>query len=177
VADLKSNRTRDGRSRVLIGGLAVAAFFAIVPMLMPTGWMTIAKSPVPWLTPWRSLAERSTVLAGRDFIHAAGWTWPDAEIRLFGGPGEMRWGVENFEEHAASHVTRDEFTDVVQQATDERPVMLVATHPDLRVKWINKLVLAGAIKQPTVTTDRNVVLAVWPQSAGMRIDNRQSVDH
>jgi 4-amino-4-deoxy-L-arabinose transferase len=177
LADWKSNRTHDGRSRVLIGGLAVAVFFSMMPMLMPTGWMTIAKSPVSWLTPWRPLAERSTVLAGRDFIHAAGWTWPDAEIRLFGEPGEMRWGVENFEEHATSHVTRDEFTDVVQQATDDRPIMLVATDPERYVEWINVLVRTGAIKQPAITTDRNVVLAVWPQSAGIRIDNQKSLDH
>jgi hypothetical protein len=55
--------------------------------------------------------------------------------------------------------------------------MLVATFPEQRVKWINKLVQSGAIKQPAITTDRNVVLAVWPQSAGSRIDNPESIDH
>lgn len=165
AADLRSNCTHDGRGRVLLSGLGVAAFFAIVPSLMPTGWMTIAKSPVAWLTPWRALAERSTVLAGRDFIHAAGWTWPDAEIRLFGEPGEMRWGVEHFDEHADEHVSRDEFAGVVRQASEERPVILVATFPANRAKWIDQLVARGEIAAPAITTDRNVILAVWPSSS------------
>jgi hypothetical protein len=55
--------------------------------------------------------------------------------------------------------------------------MLVATDPERYVEWINVLVRTGAIKQPAITTDRNVVLAVWPQSAGIQIDNQKSLDH
>jgi len=164
-ADWVSQRTDDGRSRVLIGGLGAAGFLAIMTALMPTGWMTIAKAPIEWMQPWKPLAERSTVLAGRDFVHAANWSWPDAEIRLFGEPGELRWGVENFAEHAESHVDKDEFEAVARQATPERPVMLIATFPEWRSRWIDGLVGDGALEQPAVVIDRNVYLAVWPAEA------------
>jgi 4-amino-4-deoxy-L-arabinose transferase len=164
-ADWVSQRTDDGRSRVLIGGLGSAGFLAIMSALMPTGWMTIAKSPVDWMKPWRSLAERSTVLAGRDFIHVAHWTWPEAEIRLFGEPGELRWGVETFEEHAEAHIEKDEFAAVARAATLEDPVLLIATFPEWRTKWIDGLVEAGEVEEPAVTTDRNVYVAVWPAQA------------
>ncbi len=111
------------------------------------------------------LAARSTVLGGRDFVHAANWAGPDAEIRLFGEPGELRWGVENFAEHAESHVDKDEFEAVARQATPERPVMLIATFPEWRSRWIDGLVGDGALEQPAVVIDRNVYLAVWPAEA------------
>ncbi len=164
-ADWVSQRTDDGRSRVLIGGLGAAGFLAIMTSLMPTGWMTIAKAPIQWMQPWEPLADRSTVLAGRDFVHAARWSWPDAEVRLFGEPGELRWGVETFEAHAQSHVEKGEFPEVARRATLERPVMLVATFPQTRSAWIDGLVERGEVERPAVVVDRNVYLAVWPREA------------
>ncbi len=163
--DWVSQRTEDGRSRVLLGGLGSAAFLAIMASLMPTGWMTVSKSPLDWMRPWTPLANRSQVLAGRDFVHAAHWVWPDGDIRLFGEPGELRWGVENFDEHAESHVTEKELAAVVRTATSERPMVLLTTFPEKRSKWIDALVNQGAIEAPAVQTDRDVYLAVWPAEA------------
>lgn len=160
--DWISQRTHDGRQRVLIGGLACAGFVAIMAGLMPTGWMKISKSPVAWMQPWRPLAERSTVLAGRDFIHVAHWAWPGSDIRLFGVPGELKWGVENFQEHAEDHIEKDEFADIVSQATESRPLVLIATDPVGKAEWLRGLVSDGNVEAPAVETDRNVILAVWP---------------
>ena len=165
VADWVSQRTDDGRGRVLIGGVGAAALFVCIPLLMPTGWMLISKAPVAWMRPYTSLAERSTVLAGRDFAHVAKWVWPESEVRLFGVPGEMRWGVENFAEHAESHVNEQEFAQVVGGATAEHPVVLITTAPDRRESWISQMVEWGEVEQPQIVRDRNVILAVWPRSA------------
>jgi len=163
--DWVSQRTDEGRSRVLIGGVAASGFMAIMASLMPTGWMTISKAPVEWMQPWRTLASRSQVLAGRDFIHAAHWVWPGADIRLFGAPGELQWGVENFAEHAESHIVPDEFVEVVETATLDRPVLLISTDPDGRQAWIDGLVDQQRVNPPAIVADRDVVLAVWPAGA------------
>lgn len=163
-ADWVSQRTDDGRGRVLIGGIGAAALFAVIPSMMPTGWMTVSKAPTAWMAPYAPLASRSRVLAGRDFVHAARWQWPEADVRLFGSPGELQWGVENFSEHAERHVTIDEFVDVVHPATSEHPVVFISTGPEPRLRWIEGLVEQGLLPKPAVITDRDVILAVWPAS-------------
>jgi 4-amino-4-deoxy-L-arabinose transferase len=165
LADWVSQRTDDGRGRVLLGGVGTAALFAVIPLMMPTGWMEISKAPIAWMRPYTSLAQQSTVLAGRDFVHAAKWVWPRSDVRLFGDPGEMRWGVENFAEHAESHVSEQEFAQVVQQATVAHPVVLLSTSPDRRLKWIAEMIDRGEVAQPQIVTDRDVILAVWPKSS------------
>jgi len=165
LADWVSQRTDDGGGRVLIGGIGAAGLFIIVPLLMPTGWMTISKAPVAWMGQFAPLASQSVVLADRDFVHAARWTWPDAEVRLFGQPGELDWGVENFPEHAEWHITEDEFAGAVAPASLDHPVVLIAAAPDQRMEWIDDLVAQGRVGQPAVVTDRDVVLAVWPAAA------------
>ena len=85
-------------------------------------------------------------------------------MRLFGSPGELQWGVENFSEHAERHVTIDEFVDVVHPATSEHPVVFISTGPEPRLRWIEGLVEQGLLPKPAVITDRDVILAVWPAS-------------
>jgi hypothetical protein len=150
---------------VLIGGIGAAVLFAVIPSMMPTGWMTISKAPTAWMERYAPIATRSTVLAGRDFVHAAKWQWPEADVRLFGTPGELRWGVETFPEHAEAHITEGEFVKAVRPATGEHPVVLISTSPDRRLSWIAELVEQGALTQPAIVTDRDVVIAVWPASA------------
>jgi 4-amino-4-deoxy-L-arabinose transferase len=164
-ADWVSQRTDDGRGRVLIGGIGAAVLFAVIPSMMPTGWMTISKAPTAWMERYAPIATRSTVLAGRDFVHAAKWQWPEADVRLFGTPGELQWGVETFPEHAEAHITEGEFVKAVRPATGEHPVVLISTSPDRRLSWIAELVEQGALTQPAIVTDRDVVIAVWPASA------------
>ena len=163
--DWISQRTHDGGRRVLLGGIASAGFMAIMSSLIPTGWMVISKSPMEWMKPYRTLAEQSQVLAGRDFVHVANWAWPRASIRLFGEPGELRWGVENFEAHAEEHIVESEFPALVQEASDERPLLLISTFPKSRTKWIDSLVTSGEIPAPAVEVDRDVYLAVWPATS------------
>lgn len=165
AADWVSQRTDDGRGRVLLGGIGSVGLFAIMPALMPTGWMTISKAPIAWMEQRAHIANGHTVLAGRDFAHAAKWVWPDAHVRLFGQPGEMKWGVENFAEHAESHVEESEFADVVAAATLEDPIVLISTSPEQREAWIEEQVEQGLVDSPYTEIDRDVILAVWPAAA------------
>jgi hypothetical protein len=84
---------------------------------------------------------------------------------LFGSPGELHWGVENFQEHADAHITEDEFVKAVLPATAEHPVFFISTFPEKRLSWIGEFVEHGVLTQPAVITDRDVVIAVWPASA------------
>ncbi len=165
MSDWVSQRTDDGRGRVLVGGIGAGALLAVIPAMIPTGWMTISKAPTAWMESFSPIATRSTVLAGRDFIHAAKWQWPDAEVRLFGSPGELHWGVENFQEHADAHITEDEFVKAVLPATAEHPVFFISTFPEKRLSWIDEFVEQGVLTQPAVIIDRDVIIAVWPASA------------
>ncbi|MCP4758040.1 MAG: phospholipid carrier-dependent glycosyltransferase [Planctomycetes bacterium] len=163
--DWVSCRSDDGLRRVFIGGIGAAAFLAIMPSLLPTGWMKISKAPMAWLHQWTPLAERSTVLADRDLIHAGYWIWPNADVHLFGNPGEMKWGVMNFKEHAEAHIQTSDLAKAVQAASLEQPVILVVTRPDQYQKIIGRLVGINHISEPATKSDRDVLLAVWPAEA------------
>jgi 4-amino-4-deoxy-L-arabinose transferase len=165
VADWASCRSDDGRHRVLLGGVGVAALLAVVPSMLPTGWLPLSRAPMAWLAQWEPLVARSTVLADRGLIHAGYWAWPESEVRLFGSPGELRWGVENFEDHAAAHIETSELAGVVATASVERPVLLIATRPEKHQELIGALVDAGSIAEPATISDRDVLLAVWPGGA------------
>lgn len=164
LADWVSCRSTNGSQRILIGGIGAAAFLAIMPALLPTGWMPVSKAPMAWLQQWTPLAERSTVLADRDLIHAGYWLWPHADLHLYSDPGELRWGVNNFKEHAEAHIRTGELAKAVWAATADQPLVLVVTRPEQFQRLINRSVGLGRIPEPATVVDRNVLLAVWPRS-------------
>ena len=107
--DYRSQRTTSATRRVLLGTLGPAIGFAVAPSCLPTGWMRISKAPMAWLEPFTELTDRSLVLVDGSLMHSARWAWPDAEIRLFSSPGELSWGVKNFDDHADWFIDDSEF--------------------------------------------------------------------
>ena len=48
------------------------------------------------------------------------------------------------------------------KATENRPLVLIATDPVGKAEWIRGLVSDGDVAAPAIETDRNVIVAVWP---------------
>lgn len=163
--DHRSQRTASSTRRVLLGTLGPALIFAVSPACMPTGWMKISKAPMAWLEPFSELTNQSLVLVDGSLVHSARWAWPDAEIRLFSSPGELTWGVTNFEEHADWFVEDSEFPAFLDAATLDRPLVVLTKDTERQRTWFEEVVAARKIPAPAYHVERGILLTVWPAEA------------
>ena len=163
--DYRSQRTTSATRRVLLGTLGPAIGFAVAPACLPTGWMRISKAPMVWLEPFTELTDRSLVLVDGSLMHSARWAWPDAEIRLFSSPGELSWGVKNFDDHADWFIDDSEFPAFLAEATLDRPLVVLTHNPERQKAWFEGVIAESNIAPPAYRVDRGILLTVWPAGA------------
>ena len=163
--DYRSQRTTSATRRVLLGTLGPAIGFAVAPSCLPTGWMRISKAPMAWLEPFTELTDRSLVLVDGSLMHSARWAWPDAEIRLFSSPGELSWGVKNFDDHADWFIDDSEFPAFLAEATLDRPFVVLTHNPERQKAWFEGVIAESNIAPPAYRVDRGILLTVWPAEA------------
>lgn len=163
--DYRSQRTTSATRRVLLGTLGPAIGFAVAPACLPTGWMRISKAPMVWLEPFTELTDRSLVLVDGSLMHSARWAWPDAEIRLFSSPGELSWGVKNFDDHADWFIDDSEFPAFLAEATLDRPFVVLTHNPERQKAWFEGVIAESNIAPPAYRVDRGILLTVWPAEA------------
>jgi 4-amino-4-deoxy-L-arabinose transferase len=163
--DYRSQRTTSATRRVLLGTLGPAICFAVAPACLPTGWMRISKAPMVWLEPFTELTDRSLVLVDGSLMHSARWAWPDAEIRLFSSPGELSWGVKNFDDHADWFIDDSEFPAFLAEATLDRPLVVLTHNPERYRAWFEGVIAEWNIAPPAYRVDRGILLTVWPAGA------------
>ncbi|MFB0986918.1 MAG: phospholipid carrier-dependent glycosyltransferase [Phycisphaerales bacterium] len=163
--DYRSQRTTSATRRVLLGTLGPAICFAVAPACLPTGWMRISKAPMVWLEPFTELTDRSLVLVDGSLMHSARWAWPDAEIRLFSSPGELSWGVKNFDDHADWFIDDSEFPAFLAEATLDRPIVVLSRNPERQKAWFEGVIAEWNIAPPAYRVDRGILLTVWPAGA------------
>ncbi len=166
VADWWSLGTIHPQRRVAIGALASTLAFVMIPMALPTGWMMTSKVPMPFLVQWSGIASGSRTLVDCDLMHAAQWAWPEAQIDVYGRAGELNWGMTTFDHGSRGRqVFREDLPQAVADATPDRPLLMVAKVPSVRLEWIDRLVRAGQIQQPATLVEDDILVAIWPAQA------------
>lgn len=126
IIEIAANQSNGGGRRLLLNGLAPVGMFMIIPALMPTGYMQVGKVPEDFLEPIARTWPDARLLGDEDIAHAMGWTWRSPrDVAVFGGPGEMRWGLETYSHNDARQVGPADLRTIVEQR--DGPLVLALT--------------------------------------------------
>ncbi|MCH2134159.1 MAG: phospholipid carrier-dependent glycosyltransferase [Phycisphaerales bacterium] len=142
--DLAAVSTTRANRRVLLMGLSPVLMFAFVPLLLPTNWMSGYKAPEAFLSAHGdAMADpEALVISDSHLMHAVNWLYGRYDVVLFGGPGEVAWGIVD---HADRLVDGPALIELISRESRERPVVLllrdtenlqhILAHPDVPEPW------------------------------------------
>ena len=155
--DLMAVSTQRANRRVLIMALSPVLMFAFVPLLLPTNWMGGYKAPGAFLQ------EHGTVMADPDtlvisdshLMHAVNWFYDRYDVVIFGGPGEVAWGIEGQPDRL---VDAPALLELITSQASQRPVVLLLRDTE----WMQHI-LAYPTLPPVQESvmDRDIGLAVF----------------
>jgi 4-amino-4-deoxy-L-arabinose transferase len=157
VMEIAANQSTRSERRLLLNGVAPVAMFAMIPTLMPTGYMEVAKAPGAFLDPIAQQYPDAQLIGDEDLAHAVGWAWRrPRDVTIVGGPGELKWGIETYAHNASRLVGRTDLPSMIAQR--DGALVLAVSHP---WPW---LAVGGPLDLPLVERheDRGIVVLTWP---------------
>ncbi len=162
VIEIAANQSTRSERRLLLNGVAPIAMFALIPALMPTGYMEIAKAPGAFLDPIAQQYPDAQLIGDEDLAHAVGWAWRrPRDVTIVGGPGELKWGIETYLHNTSRLVDRTDLPAMINQR--ETALVLAVSHP---WAWLD---VGGPLDLPLVERheDRGIVVLTWPAPEGI----------
>ena len=159
--DLMAVSTTRANRRVLLMAISPVLMFAFVPLLLPTNWMGGYKVPESFL------AEHGEVMADPDalvisdshLMHAVNWFYDRYDVVIFGGPGEVAWGIGD---HADRLVDGPALLELIQTMSAHRPVVLLLRDTE----WMKHILAYPTLPPPQAYyEDRDIGMAVFGPSS------------
>ena len=157
VLDLMAISTNRPTRRVLIMALSPVLMFAFVPLLLPTNWMGGYKAPEAFLIEHGDIMKdpNTLVISDSHLMHAVNWFYDRYDVVIFGGPGEVAWGIEGQPDRL---VDAPALLELISSQASERPVALLLRDTE----WMQHI-LAHPSLPPVQDYDveRDIGLAVF----------------
>lgn len=160
IVEIAANHSVRAERRLLLNGVAPVAMFALIPALMPTGYMEVAKVPGAFLDTIALRYPDARLLGDEDLAHAVGWAWRrPRDVTIVGGPGELKWGLETYEHNAHRLIDAKDLPDIIEHR--DGAVVLAMSHP---WPWLEP---GGLLDLPSVKRyeDRGITVLTWPAPA------------
>ncbi|MCH2136095.1 MAG: phospholipid carrier-dependent glycosyltransferase [Phycisphaerales bacterium] len=157
LIEIAANQSSSADRRLLLNGMAPVAMLVLVPMLMPTGYMQVSKVPEHVLDPIAAKWPDAALLGDEDLAHAVGWAWRrPRDVVIFGGPGELKWGLETYEHNASKIVGPEDLASIVNGRSGPVVVALTKIWPSWGLDDLSHLPPHERFD------DRGISVLVWP---------------
>ena len=133
---------------------------AMLPSFLPTAWLGGYKTPEVFLSNHEEvLSDPDTlVISDSNLMHAVNWFNSRYDVVLFGGPGEVSWGIVD---HPDRQVTWPEMKALVSTESQQRPVVILLRNTDLLQQLIDE---SGVPEPIEVDTANEIGLVVFGPS-------------
>jgi 4-amino-4-deoxy-L-arabinose transferase len=157
VMEIAANHCVRAERRLLLNGVAPVAMFALIPAMMPTAYMDVAKTPGDFLDVLAEQYPDAQLLGDEDLAHAVGWAWRrPRDVTIVGGPGELKWGIETYEHNASRLVGHKALPNLITHRTGE--LVLAMSHP---WPWLEP---GGPVDLPQIERHeaRGITVLTWP---------------
>ncbi len=160
IMDFTTVHIQRADTRVLMMAISPVVMSALLPSFLPTAWLGGYKTPERFLANHDDVLSdpETLVISDSNLMHAVNWFNDRYDVILFGGPGEVSWGIVD---HPDRQVTWPEMISIVAIESRQRPVVVLLRNTDL----LRRLVDESAIPEPLeLDTANEIGLAIFGPS-------------
>ncbi|MBG83551.1 MAG: hypothetical protein CMJ40_03270 [Phycisphaerae bacterium] len=143
VMDLLTIRVQRADARVLMMALSPVVMSALLPSFLPTAWLGGYKTPEIFISKHDEVLSNpeTLVISDSNLMHSVNWFNHRYDVILFGGPGEMAWGIAD---HADRQVVWPEMMVMVANESRHRPVAILLRDTELLQRFVDE----GDVPEP-----------------------------
>ena len=162
VMDLITIYTQNAETRVLMMALSPVAMSAMLPSFLPTAWLGGYKTPEMFISNHDEFLSDpdAIVISDSNLMHAVNWFSDRYDVVLFGGPGEVAWGIVDQPER---QVTWPQMKAIVSIESQQRPVVILLRNTEI----LEQLVAESDMPEPIeLDTGNEIGIVVFGPSEG-----------